>query len=155
MESNLALAILMITGVALPGALTFVLMRMSRHDADERLMQLEKRLMHLSSAVELLTDTTESGLKSAFAEIERLGDAPMIAKHRIGLQSRVAEAAGEGKSARQIAQAEGISEGEVRLRLRMTGGDDAVQVETAAAAAAATVTSLKEYLKCQVGSTAR
>ena len=88
----------------------------------QALKQIDQRLTHICSAVAILTDTTESALQTAFTEIERLSDGgnDRIA-HRADLPARVQFAARNGRSAREIAQAEGVSEGEVRLRLRLFG----------------------------------
>lgn len=84
--------------------------------------QIERRLSQLSSAVELLTDTTESGLQSAFAEIQHLTKTGVQrTTKQPGLQTRVRRAARSGRSARDIAVHEGVSEGEVRLRLTLAG----------------------------------
>ena len=83
-------------------------------------LDVERRLSQLSSAVELLTDTTESGLQAAFTEIQHLSKTGIqrTTKHP-GLQTRVRGASRKGRSARDIAIAEGVSEGEVRLRLTL------------------------------------
>jgi hypothetical protein len=117
MESNLSLTLLIVSGVTLPGVLIFLLVQLDRRPSHEEFRALETRLMRLSAAVELLTDTTESGFKSAFAEIERLGGAPTRTSARAGLQTRIMQAVKNGHSVRDIAQNEGISEGEVQLRL--------------------------------------
>ena len=84
--------------------------------------EVERRLSQLSSAVELLTDTTESGLQAAFNEIQHLTGAGIQKTARQpGLQTRVRRAATRGRSAREIAVREGVSEGEVRLRLTLAG----------------------------------
>lgn len=96
------------------------------------LKQIDQRLTHICSAVELLTDTTESALQTAFAEIERLsGNDNGETARRAELPARVQSAARNGRTAREIAQAEGVSESEVRLRLRLYG--DAPGPESAAA----------------------
>jgi hypothetical protein len=89
--------------------------------------EVERRLAQLSSAVELLTDTTESGLQAAFIEIQQLtGAGIQKAAKQPGLQTRVRRAATKGRSAREIAVREGVSEGEVRLRLTLAGAPQAV-----------------------------
>src|SRR6187455_3243117 len=83
---------------------------------------IERRLSQLSSAVELLTDTTESGLQAAFTEIQHLTKTGVQrTTKQPGLQTRVRRAARKGRSARDIAITEGVSEGEVRLRLTLAG----------------------------------
>lgn len=81
---------------------------------------VDRRLSQLSSAVELLTDTTESGLQAAFSEIQHLSKTGIQrTTKQPGLQTRVRRASRKGRSARDIAITEGVSEGEVRLRLTM------------------------------------
>ena len=83
-------------------------------------LEVERRLAQLSSAVELLTDTTESGLQAAFTEIQHLSKTGIQRTPRQpGLQARVRRAARKGRSARDIAITEAVSEGEVRLRLTL------------------------------------
>jgi hypothetical protein len=91
----------------------------------QALTRIDQRLAHICSAVELLTDTTEASLKAAFAEIERLSAAQREADALESLHQRVRAAARHGRTAREIAQAEGVSEGEVRLRLRLYGDERA------------------------------
>ena len=84
--------------------------------------EVERRLSQLSSAVELLTDTTESGLQAAFTEIQHLSKTGIQRMtNQGGLQTRVRRAARKGRTARDIAISEGVSEGEVRLRLTFAG----------------------------------
>ena len=122
MESHL----LITAGVALallaPGAICIWAARRGAAVSRQSLARIEQRLTQICSAVELLTDTTESALQTAFAEIERLSETSGArAAHRAGLPTRVKKAARNGRSAREIAQTEGVSEGEVRLRLRLNG----------------------------------
>jgi hypothetical protein len=81
--------------------------------------RIDERLNSLCTAMSLLTDSTESGLRDAIAEIERLSRSQHMApaRQRAAVQRRVKGAARRGRSARDIAVAEGVSEGEVRLRL--------------------------------------
>ena len=85
------------------------------------LERLEDRLAHLNAGVSLLTDTTETGLRDVAMEIGRLSAASQAAapKSRPTTQRRVARAAKQGRSVREIAAIEGVSEGEVRLHLQM------------------------------------
>lgn len=83
-------------------------------------LDVERRLSQLSSAVELLTDTTESGLQAAFTEIQHLSTTGIQrTTKQPGLQTRVRRASRKGRTARDIAISEGVSEGEVRLRLML------------------------------------
>ena len=93
-------------------------------------LEVERRLSQLSSAVELLTDTTESGLQAAFTEIQHLTKTGIQrTTKQPGLQTRVRRAARKGRNARDIAISEGVSEGEVRLRLTLAGSPSPVTVE--------------------------
>jgi DNA-binding NarL/FixJ family response regulator len=85
------------------------------------LERLEDRIAHLSAGISLLTDTTETGLRDVAMEIGRLAavkKAP-ASKSRPTTQRRVARAVKQGRSVRDVAAAEGVSEGEVRLHLQM------------------------------------
>ena len=97
--------------------------------------QLDGRVGHLADALSLLTETTEAGFKAAAAEIGRLAEtAPGSAGVVRGAANRrVAAARGRGRSAEQIAADEGMSVGEVGLRLRLheaaRGGQPAGKAE--------------------------
>ena len=85
------------------------------------LERLEDRIAHLSAGISLLTDTTETGLRDVAMEIGRLAavkKAP-ASKSRPTTQRRVARAVKKGRSVRDVAAAEGVSEGEIRLHLQM------------------------------------
>ena len=86
-----------------------------------RLARLDERLAHLVASMSLLTDTAEGGLRDVAAEIQRLATARPAAKRktRSATERRVSGAARRGKSVRQIAADEQMSEGEVRLRLQL------------------------------------
>src|SRR6266508_3992312 len=88
-----------------------------------RLARIDERIAHLTAGISLLTDTAESGLRDVAQEIERMA-APAksaIPKARGVAQRRVSNAARRGKSVKDIAAAEGMSEGEVRLRMQLAG----------------------------------
>ena len=90
--------------------------------------RIEQRLSSLCTALSILTDSTEAGLREAISGLERLsGAAAASPEVRMVREQRVREAAGQGQSARDIAIAEGISEGEVRLRLRLQGLEQALE----------------------------
>lgn len=89
-----------------------------------RLARLDDRMAHLTAAMSLLTDTTEGGLRDIAREVERLAVAPKPAarpKTRAATQRRLTSAARRGRSVREMATAEQMSEGEVRLRLQLEG----------------------------------
>jgi hypothetical protein len=117
-----------VTGVRLaPGATRPARFR-RRPGAIDR---VEQRLANLCTALSILTDSTESGLRAAITGLERLsGAAPAEAVPTSDAPAPSVESGdptfasvGEGRSPRDIAIAEGVSEGEVRLRLRLQGAE--------------------------------
>lgn len=124
MESHVLLSAGLIALLLVPGGLCYWAGRRRvrvarRKDLEQSLAAIDQRLTQLSSAVELLTDTTESALRTAFAEIERLSASGHAAEHKARIQQRVTHSARRGRTAREIALSEGVSEGEVRLRMRL------------------------------------
>ena len=90
----------------------------------QKIAKLGDRIVHLTSGISLLTDTVEGGLRDVAQEIERLSGAnkPVAKpKARAATQRRVSAAAKRGRSVRDIAAKEQMSESEVRLRLQMAG----------------------------------
>jgi hypothetical protein len=90
-----------------------------------KVRNLDGRVAHLSAAMALLTDTLEGGLHDVAREVSRLSAQPSAAaavaaapRHRTTAQRRVRGAAKRGQSVRDIAAAEQMSEGEVRLMLQ-------------------------------------
>ncbi len=90
-----------------------------------RIEALEGRVASLLAGLSLLTDTTESGLRDVTAEIGRVlgGATASRPRSQPSTHRRVANAARRGHSVQAIAAAEEISEGEVKLRLSMTGAE--------------------------------
>ena len=86
--------------------------------------RLEDRLAHLNAGVSLLTDTTETGLRDVAVEIGRLSEASKAPapKSRPTTQRRVARAVKQGRTVPEVAAAERMSEGEIRLHLQMEKG---------------------------------
>ena len=85
---------------------------------------MEARVEHFNDALALLTEATESGLRSTAAEIQRVA---VVQRHVQGpaeAQRRLEYTAASGGSVAQIASQEGMSEGEVQLRLRMAKAAD-------------------------------
>jgi hypothetical protein len=79
-----------------------------------------ERLAHLTAALELLTDTTESGLLSVSAELSRSATERRPARSSRGATSRrISTAAQRGHSIEEIAARESLSHGEVRLHLQL------------------------------------
>ena len=92
-----------------------------------KVRSLDGRVAHLSAAMALLTDTLEGGLHDVAREVARLSAqpssvaTPVVARSaRTAAQRRVKGAAKRGHSVRDIAAAEQMSEGEVRLMLQNT-----------------------------------
>lgn len=83
------------------------------------LRRSEERIGHLSDALALLTETSESGFRTMAAEIERLATSTGQKREARVSVSRLSAAARRGRSAADIAAAEGLSEGEVSLRLHL------------------------------------
>lgn len=85
-----------------------------------RSAHLEGRLARLADAMTLLTETTESGFAVLAAQLERVSATPSRRPAgRTTTTARVAGAARRGRSVAEIAAKEGVSEGEVRLRLHL------------------------------------
>lgn len=77
-----------------------------------------RRIEQLTSALELLTDTTESGLVNVAAELTRVGARPITpVSTRRDTTERIAAAIDEGRPIAEVAAEEGLSEIEVRLHL--------------------------------------
>jgi hypothetical protein len=83
-----------------------------------RLTPIEARMTQVGDALALLTDTTESAFRAVATEIGRPRSAPARVAWSASRTSRVKRAAGKGKSIAEIAAAEDVAEGEVRLRLQ-------------------------------------
>ena len=92
-----------------------------------KVRSLDGRVAHLSAAMALLTDTLEGGLHDVAREVSRLATsqpaavaAVAVPRNRATTQRRVRGAAKRGHTVRDIAAAEQMSEGEVRLMLQQT-----------------------------------
>jgi len=83
------------------------------------LRRIEQRLNQLGDALTLLTEASERGFAAVGAELSRLGETGARRAARRTSTPRVSAAARKGQSVQQIAAAEQISEGEVRLRLHL------------------------------------
>lgn len=79
----------------------------------------DERLSHLADALALLTDTSESGFNAVAAEVGRLAETGTPTAPTALANRRLATQARRGRSVQQIAAAEGVSEGEIRLRLHL------------------------------------
>lgn len=105
--------------VVLVTAQVWLLWRLTRVLASAA--RVEERVGLFAEALSLLTETTESGFRAVADELgRRREDAAGYLQNRAAT-SRVAAAVRRGRSIPEIAAAESLSEGEVRLRLHMTG----------------------------------
>jgi hypothetical protein len=111
--------LLLATGVILLVATRLV--RALRHT-----VELEQRIARLQEGVNLLTDTTETGFRQVAAEVERLSSlgpspatAPPAPPAARPTAVRLRAATRRGRTVKEIAAAEQVSEGEVRLRLSL------------------------------------
>ena len=94
-----------------------------------RIEKLEGRVANLLAGLSLLTDTTETGLRDVTAEVARLSGSSPKPRARATSSRRINGAARRGQTVQQIAAAEQISEGEVKLRLSMTGAQEGLHAE--------------------------
>ena len=122
-ESHGIVSAVIATVLTVPGLMCCLAARRAAVVSRQTLGRIDQRLTQVCSAVELLTDTTESALHAAFGEIERLSAEQQAPGERESLHTRLKKAARNGRTAREIAQSEGVSEGEVRLRLRLNGDE--------------------------------
>lgn len=83
------------------------------------LERYDERLTQLSDAMALLTEATESGFRVVATEMERQADGPRGRPARPVSTNRLTAAARRGRTLAEIAAAEGLSEGEVALRLHL------------------------------------
>ena len=94
-----------------------------------RIDALEGRVANLLAGLALLTDTTETGLRDVTAEVARLTGSTARPRARTTTHRRIAGAVKRGQSVQAIAAAEQISEGEVKLRLSMSGAQEGSYAE--------------------------
>lgn len=83
------------------------------------LERAETRIGHLSDALALLTETSETGFRTMASEIERIAESGGRKREPRVSVARLAAAARRGRTVAEIAAAEGVSEGEVMLRLHL------------------------------------
>jgi hypothetical protein len=84
--------------------------------------RVEEKVTHLADALSLLTETTESGFRAVAGELGRRHDAAPVAVPRPApSMARLKAAVRRGRSVSEIAAAESMSEGEVRLRMHLAG----------------------------------
>jgi hypothetical protein len=95
----------------------WLLFRLSRMVAASA--RLEEKVGHLGDALSILTETSEVGFKAIADELTRRAVAPAPAARPKTPIARLRAAARKGASIAEIAAAEHMSEGEVRLRLHL------------------------------------
>lgn len=114
--------VLVLTAILLlaTGVIVLVATRLVR--ALRHTVELEQRIARLQEGMNLLADTTETGFRQVAAEVERLSTvavpvAPAPAARPTAARLRAATR--RGRTVKEIAAAEKVSEGEVRLRLSL------------------------------------
>lgn len=91
-----------------------------------RVTAIEARIEKFGDALALLTDTTESAFRAVAAEMSRSPVRPATQSAVSSARTRrMARAATRGASIEQIAAAEEVAEGEVRLRLQLANDQPA------------------------------
>src|SRR5690606_39252597 len=133
------------------GTLAIVAVRLLQ--ALRAVVHLEQHVTRLQEGTNLLTDTVEMGFRQVAAELERLAQAvpagapaPVRQPPARATTARVKAASGRGRSVREIAAEEQVSEGEVRLRLSLA---------EAAAKARATAAGAEPQTPARAGGRAR
>ena len=110
----------------------WLLWRLSRMVAASA--RLEEKVSHLGDALSILTETSEAGFKAVADELTRRAvAAPMPAARSKTPIARLRAAVRKGTSIADIAAAEHMSEGEVRLRLHLAEHAPASRARTKAA----------------------
>lgn len=86
---------------------------------------IRERMSRLADGLALLTDTTEAGLSTLIKEVQQFGRKEPLARAsaRPSVAKRIATAARKGDEIARIADAESLSESEVRLHLTVAGAD--------------------------------
>jgi hypothetical protein len=113
--------LLIVVGAALTllsAVQAWLLWRLSKMVASSA--RLEEKVAHLGDALSILTETSEAGFKAVADELTRRAVAgPVPATRSKTPIARIKAAARRGTSIAEIAAAENMSEGEVRLRLHL------------------------------------
>lgn len=118
MEMDSLLALYAIGGLSVIAlAEAIVIVRLSK--ALKAVTRFGERLVHLASAMELLTDTTEAGLTNVGVALERSAPQRAARSTRGATARRIASAARGGRAIEQIAADESLSQSEVRLHLQL------------------------------------
>ena len=85
-----------------------------------RVQRLDARVAQLSAALALLTDTVEAGFQDVLRQATPVVEKRQPVVPRANARRRIRSAAKRGRTVDQIAAAEHLSEGEVRLMLQMS-----------------------------------
>ena len=119
MSVSLPIVVVGVLLVALSGVQAWLLWRLSRMVAASA--RLEEKVGHLADALSILTETSEAGFKAVADEMTRRAAVapPAPAPRAKTPNPRIRAAARKGVSIADIAAAEHMSEGEVRLRLHL------------------------------------
>jgi hypothetical protein len=83
------------------------------------LRHYDERLSRTAQGLSLLVDTTESGFAMLSNELSKVGTAPAAKAAPRPSTRRIVTAAKKGRPVAEIAALEGLSEGEVRLRMHL------------------------------------
>lgn len=95
----------------------WMLWRLAR--AMRRLASLDEGLARCTQGLSLLVDTSEAGFSMLGSEICRLAATPQGRPSAKSTTRRIVTAARRGRAVPEIAAREGLSEGEVRLRMHL------------------------------------
>ena len=87
------------------------------------LKRFEDQLTRCTQGLSLLVDTSEAGFAMLGNELGKLGDGASRRASSKVTTRRVATAAAQGREIEDIAARQGLSEGEVRLRLSLAAAD--------------------------------
>jgi hypothetical protein len=117
MNPNVLVLLVGATLTLLSAVQAWLLWRLSRMVAASA--RLEEKVGHLGDALSILTETSEAGFKAIADELTRRGVTPASAARPKTPIGRLKAAARRGTSIADIAAAEHMSEGEVRLRLHL------------------------------------
>jgi hypothetical protein len=131
MNPTLPVIILGAALTLLSAAQAWLLWRLSRMVAATA--RLEDKVGHLGDALSILTETSEAGFKAIAEELTRRAVAPTPSARSKTPIARLRAAARKGTSIADIAAAEHMSEGEVRLRLHLADRAPASRARTKAA----------------------
>ena len=117
MNPNVLVLLVGATLTLLSAVQAWLLWRLSRMVAASA--RLEEKVGHLGDALSILTETSEAGFKAIADELTRRAVAAPLAGRPKTPIARLRAAARKGTSIADIAAAEHMSEGEVRLRLHL------------------------------------